>query len=88
MDCAGRAGNVVFETRSNGRKHQSVCLGATISELGGSPKVVHNTPVVSFFNFGEREGSRRRRSWTEGREEDRAARFRILQKTASEAEEP
>jgi hypothetical protein len=63
-------------------------LAQLSGSLGGSPKVVHNTPVVSFFNFGEREGSRRRRSWTEGWEEDRAARFRILQKTASEAEEP
>ena len=45
--------------------------------------------TMSFsITFGEKEGSRRRRSWTERWEEDRKARLGILQKAAGQAEEP
>ena len=50
--------------------------------------LMHNTCAISFWHLGEKEGSRRRLSWTEGWEEDRKARFGILQAAASEAEEP
>jgi len=39
------------------------------------------------LHFGKREGSRRRHSWTERREEDRQARFRVLQAVERKTEE-
>ena len=45
---------------------------------GRNASVIHCTVVVFLKHFGEREGSRCSRSWAEGREEDRQARFPIL----------
>jgi len=39
------------------------------------------------FRFGKEEGSRRRQSWTEGREGDRQARFGVFQAVAGETQE-
>jgi hypothetical protein len=66
----------------------SITINSKDPNLAYELNLMHNTCAVSFWHLGEREGSRRRLSWTEGWEEDRKARFRILQAAASEAEEP
>lgn len=53
-------------------------------------RVRHNTlcsAEILPLSFGKGEGSRRRFSWKERREEDREARFRVLQKAASKTQE-
>jgi len=49
--------------------------------------LMHNTNVVSFPTFGEKEGSRGRQSWAERREGDREARLGVLQETPGKAKE-
>lgn len=53
--------------------------------LGISAHVMHNVGAVLSPELAEREGSRSRHSWTEGWEEDRQARFSVLQTVAGEA---
>jgi hypothetical protein len=48
---------------------------------------MHNTFVVLFLRFGEKEGSRGRQSWAERREGDCEARLGVFQEAPSEAEE-
>jgi hypothetical protein len=54
------------------------CLESPGAGIWGFNTVMHNMHVLTFWNFGEKERSRRRRSWAERWEGDRKARLRVL----------
>jgi hypothetical protein len=58
-----------------------------VGKLGRPLTLMHNTVVVSFLTFGEKEGSCGRHSWAERREGDCEARLGVLQEAPSKAKE-